>query len=92
MMPVSKPERALTAAATGSQAALMQCGVANDSAFADLSPADFELRLHQNDHAALRGQQLGDSRDDQRRRNEADVAHGQVEFAVEIRRREDGAR
>src|SRR5436190_22558972 len=58
---------------------LMQCGLAHDSAFADLAPLHFKLRLDQQDHLAVRGEQRHQRGDQKRERDEADVGYNSVE-------------
>ena len=61
---------------------LVQSGVANDAAFTDVATSDLELRLHEDDHFAARGEQRGDGGNDERRRYEADVAAGEIDKLI----------
>ena len=58
---------------------LMQRRVAHDAALADLALAHFKLRLDQYNHLPLRLEQGNDGRQDQRDRDEADIADDQVD-------------
>src|SRR5712671_2933303 len=66
----------------------MQRGLAHDSTLADLAALHFKLRLDQQNHISVRGQERGESGNQKRERNEAGVAHRQVELLREIRCRE----
>ena len=50
MTSISVPPSSSTAATTLVTAACCNCGIANDSTFADLPAANFKLRLHQHHH------------------------------------------
>ena len=41
---------------------MVQCRIANNSSLADLVPIQFELRLYQNNHFGVFGQQAGQRR------------------------------
>src|SRR5689334_7097021 len=64
----------------------VQDRVADDAAFADLTLADFELRLDQYNHFPQAAQQRRDRRQDQGNGDEADIADGKIYAFAEIGR------
>lgn len=63
---------------------LVHCRVAHDSSFSHLAAPGLELRLDENHHLPVVLEQRRQRRENQRNRDEADVANGQIHFLADF--------